>query len=317
MAGWRTPFKRNWIYMIAATILSVMLWVAVSADTINQKFLTADLIIVNSDRRFIQTGLDPARGTIDVLFTGREGAMLALQVARPRVVIRLDSIVSRTVEVDIDPNMVVGRGDRELGDVRAMSVRPSRVRIQFEPRAQKVVPVIPNLVFTFAEGFMLADSVRVQPGVVAIEGPESEVDPIESVRTVPINRQRLSQSLETEVPLEPPTESGLVELSSPAVTVSVVVEPRIQRIFPGIPVGASGVDINSVRVEPSLVDVRLIGPQSAVEAVRPGSLTPRVQISADADYGRSLPIVLLPPALFLQVELEPDSAKVSRLDGAQ
>ena len=316
MSGWRKTFQRNWLYMLAATLLSVLLWVAVSADTVSQRFIPADLVIINGDRRYIQTGQQPEGETVDVLFTGREGAMLALRtVARPQIYYSLDSVESETLEIELDPSMVSGRGGRELGETRAVSVRPDRFILRFEPRAQKVVRVAPRVALSFADGYMMADSVRVQPGVVSIEGPEGAVDSIEAVSTVPVTRQLLRESIDLEVPLDAPDPDSFVELSTLSVRVSVTVEPRTERVFPGIPVGAPGVDISRIKLEPSLVDIRIIGPQSAVDAVRPEALLPSVVVRDDSDYGNMLSIELPQPGAFLRVLLEPDSARVTRIDG--
>ena len=315
MSGWQKTFQRNWLYMLAATLLSVLFWVAVSADTVSQRLIPAELVIINGDRRYIQTGQQPERETVDVLFTGREGAMLALSVARPQIYVSLDSVESETLEIELDPSMVSGRGGRELGETRAVSVRPNRFILRFEPRAQKVVRVAPRVALSFADGYMMADSVRVQPGVVSIEGPKSAVDSIESVSTEHVTRQLLRESIDLEVPLEEPDPDRFIELSALSVRVRVTVERRTERVFPGIPVGAPGVDISRIRLEPSLVDIKIIGPQSAVDAVRPEALLPSVVVRDDSDYGNMLSIELPQPGAFLRVLLEPDSTRVTRIDG--
>lgn len=315
MANWRKTVERNWLYMLAATLLSVLLWVGVSADTVSQRWIPADLVIINGDRRYIQTGQEPETETVDVLFTGREGAMLALSVARPQVYISLDSIESTTYEIDLDPRMVTGRGGRELGDVRAVGIRPDMVRLLFERRAQKVVPVVPNVILSFAEGYMLADSVRVKPGVVAIEGPASEIEPLDSVPTVPIRRQRLSESIDVEVLLAIPDSLSYVESSSNTVNVTVAVEQRAERVFPGVPLSVENGELGEYRVQPSLVDIRLVGPQGAVAAVRPESLTPVVRLPSDT--ASVVPIVLESPGPFIRVELMPDSAEISGVEGGR
>ncbi len=317
MAGWRKTVRRNWLYMVAATLLSVLLWVGVSAQELTQQVIPVDLVVLNGDRRYVQTGQEPEGETVDVKFLGPAGALLRLSVDRPQILIPVDSVDSRTKEVPLSTRMVTGRGDSNLGEgVHAISVDPDRGLLHFEPRAQKVVRVVPRIALSFAEGFVMADSVRVQPGVVAVEGPENEVDLIDSVVTIPISRH-LRDSMNVEVPLEAPEGSGLVELSSPSVRVSVKVEPRAERFFPGVPIAAPGIDNNALRLEPSLVDIRLVGPRSAVQAVRPETLSPRLQVNDESDFERPLPISLPPPGPFLRVELEPDSARVVRIEGTR
>lgn len=313
MAGWRKTLERNWVYMLAGTLLSVLLWVAVSADTVAQQMIPADLVIINGDRHYVLTEREPETDAVAVVFTGRAGDLVGLSVARPQIFVSIDSVESLDWEVRLRPEMVKGRGGRELIDVRAVSVRPNVLRLHFEPRAQKVVRVAPRVRVTLAAGYTMADSVRAEPGAVAVEGPENAVSRIDSVVTAPVVRDRLRESITVEVPLEQPDARGLVELSSPSVRVTVSVEAVGERVFPGIPVSTLGG--GGFRVEPPLVDVRLSGPRSAVESVRPEALSPRIELTDFSDYDGRFPILLPAPGPFLDVVIEPDSARVVKVGG--
>ena len=316
MASWRTQMNGKWPYMLSATLLSILLWVAVSADRVDQRTVTTDLVIANSDRRYLLTQQMPETETVEVTFTGPVGDLTALFVARPQIFIPIDSVESLELEVRLGPEMVTGRGGRELSDygidVRVVSVRPDRVHLQFQPRAQKVVPVVPVARLSFAAGFVLADSVRAEPGAVAVDGPEVAVARIDSVWTVPVSQQRLRASVTIEALLVLPQDDELLELSLSSVRLRVTVEPRSERAFPGVPVSVRGVGSANVRVEPSLIDVRLSGPQSAVESVRPEALSPWLQLGGTRDLGKMMQINLDPPGPFLQVQIDPDSARVTR-----
>lgn len=311
MADWRTTLKRNWQYMLTAMLLSVFLWVAVSADRVAERPYSADLLILNSDRRWVETQREPDTEELTVDFTGRSGDLALLVAARPQVIVTIDSIDSNVIEVRLTPDMVLGRGGRELDGVRAIRVRPDRLLLHFEPSRQSVVRVAPNLGrLTLADGHVLADTPRAEPAMVAIEGPENTVAGIDSIFTAPVPGNRLRETTSFEVPLVTPDPGGLVVLSPTSVRVTVPVEPRAERVFPGIPLSVSAGDVSGVRVEPSLVDIRISGPQSAVDAVRAEALSPHLEFAGPADYGRALPIILPAPAPFLQVDVEPDSARV-------
>ncbi len=311
MADWRASLKRNWPYMLTATLLSVFLWVAVSADRVAERPYSADLVIINSDRRYVETRREPDAEEVTVDFTGRGGDLARLVVARPQVLVTIDSVESSLMEVRLAPDMVMGRGGAELQDVRAIRVRPDRLLLHFEPRDQKVVPVVPNLErLSLASGYVLSDSVRVEPDMVAIDGPTNAVAAIDSVTTAPVPGDRLREPISVDLPLVSPEPSGLVTLSASSVQVTVSVEPWDERTFPGIPLAVSAADVSGLRVQPSLVDVRLSGPRSAVQSVRPEALSPHVAVEGSADYGKLLPIVLPAPAPFVNVVVEPDSARV-------
>lgn len=310
MAGWRETLERNWPYMLTATLLSVLLWVSVSAEKFSQQTIPTDLVIINNDRRYVLTDREPASDVVSVTFTGQAGDLVSLSVQRPRIFVPIDSVQSLVWELELTPDMVMGRGGRELVDVRAVNVRPERLRLRFQPRAQKVVPVVPNVQVTLADGFVMFDSLHVEPSAVAVEGPEDAVAQIDKVLTVPVVRERVRESVALEVPLERPGHDELVSLSLSSVRISVSVEPKAERSFPGVPLSVVGVGVGDFRVEPPLVDVRLVGPRSAVASVRPEALLPWIELASPADVGRPLPIRLDAPSAFVEFTIVPDSARV-------
>jgi YbbR domain-containing protein len=315
MADWRANLKRNWLYMLTAVLLSLFLWVAVSADRVDERPYSADLLIVNSDRRYVETRREPDTEEVTVDFTGRVGELARLAVARPQVVYQIDNVDSNVLEVRLTSEHVRGRGGAPLEGVSAIRVQPERFQLYFQLRGTKTVPVEPNMSrLRLEEGYVMSDSVRVEPAMVAIDGPEDAVTAIEAVATAPVPGTALRESISVDVPLLP-DPSGLVELSASSVTVTVSVERLAERVFPGIPLVVSAADVEGLRVEPSLVDVRLSGPRRAVEAVRPEALSPHVELDSPADLGRLLPIVLPAPTPFITVVVDPDSARVVAQSG--
>lgn len=306
-------FRRNWLYMLTGLLISVFLWLAVSADTVAQQTLLADLVVVNNDRRFVMTEQEPSTSEVSVVFTGRAGDLALLSISRPQVVVAIDSVNAPSRDVTLEPSLVRGKGGRDLGDVRAVSVRPEHLTLRFERRATKVVPVVPIVRVQPAEGYVFADSPRAEPSAVAVEGPEAAVASIDSAFTVPVSEANLRQSRNIEAPLEEPSDS-LVTFLSESVRITVAVEQKSERIFPGIPVGVAGANVNGLRVEPSLVDVRISGPRSQVDAVRPETLQPEITLRSAGAIGQLLPITLSGLNPFLSAAFEPDSARAVRGD---
>ena len=304
-------FRRNWLYMLTGLLISVFLWLAVSADTVAQQTLLAELVVVNADRRFVITEQEPPTREVSVVFTGRAGDLALLSISRPQVVVTIDSVNAPTRVISLEPSLVRGRGGRDLGDVRAVSVRPDHITLRFERRATKVVPVVPIVRVRPAEGYVFADSPRAERSAVAVEGPEASVALIDSAFTVPVSEDNVRQSRNIEAPLESPSDT-LVTFLSASVRITISVEPKSERIFPGIPVGLTGGAVSELRVEPSLVDVRISGPRSRVEAVRPEDLRPEITLRGTAEIGQPLPIRLSGLNPFLEATFEPDSARAVR-----
>jgi hypothetical protein len=305
-----TTLKRNWMYMLTGLLISVFLWVAVSADTVGQQTVLADLVVINADRRYVLTQQVPAANEVSVEFTGRAGDLALLSVSRPQIIVAIDSVDAAQQEVALEPSMVRGGGGRDLGEVRAVSVRPNKLSLEFERRAQRVVPVVPRVRITLADGYAFADSPRADPSAVAVVGPQPSVELIDSVFTVPYQGDRVRQSVNIDLPLDTEEYDSLVTLSLPRVRVTLPIEARHERTFPGVPVRLSRADAGEVRIEPPLLDVRIVGPASRVEAVRAEDLSPEVRFRGPADIGRLLPISLSVPDPFLVVTVEPDSARV-------
>lgn len=309
MADWRANLKRNWLYMLTAALLSLFLWVAVSADRVDQRPYSADLLIVNSDRRYVETRREPDTDEVTVDFTGRVGELARLAVARPQLVYPIDNIESNVIEVRLSSDLVTGRGGAPLEGVSAIRVQPDRLTLHFQLRGTKTVPVVPDMSrVSLADGYVMSDSVRVEPDMVALDGPEDTVTAIEAVTTAPVPGTELRESTSVEVPLVVP--DPIVGLSATSVNVTMSVERLEERFFPGVPLAVSGAEVGGLRVEPSLVDVRLSGPRSAVEAIRAEALSPHVVVGGPTDLGRRLPIQLPEPAPFITVVVEPDSARV-------
>ncbi len=315
MDDWQTNLKRNWLYLLTATAIAVFLWVAVSADTVAQQTIPTELVVYETDPDYVLTGTDPAIEAVSVVFTGRAGDLAALSISRPQILVTIGTVETDSIDFALTPSMVKGRGNRELVDVRAVSVRPDRLRLHFQPKIEKLVSVVPQVEFTLASGFVQADSTRAEPGAVRISGPEAAVAAIDSVLTRLVVRKRLRESISEEVPLELTDPTGQVDMSSTSVRVSVPVEPVDEQVFIGVPVVVSGAPSADFRVEPSLVDVRIRGPRSAVASVRAEALRALVVLSGPADFGRLLPIAIPPLSPFIQVTIDPDSARVERVEG--
>ena len=328
MSDWRRSLRRNWPYMLTGTLLSVFLWVAVSARTQDNTTIGADLFIVH-DPLFVLTGREPALGrltqispaqarlsdAVSVRLAGDAIDLTALSIFKPEMTITVDSIAAPIVEVELDPADVRGRGGRELVGVRAVEVEPSQLTLLFERRDGKVVPVVPRVEISPEPGYALASQLRIEPSSVAVDGPESAIAAIDSVLTRTWRRQ-VRRSVDVLVPLEPPDPQGLVNLSTTSVRATQRIEPLLERRFPRVSVSVEGELADSLGLEPGVVDVTVSGPQSTVEALQRGLLRPQVRVAGVTNAGLPLPVLLRPLGPFLEVRVEPDSLRLVIVGGS-
>lgn len=69
--------------------------------------------------------------------------------------------------------------------VRVVQIVPAQVRVRFEARLEREIPITPRIVGQFVPRYQLA-GYQVLPPTVRVVGPESHVAPLESVATDPV-----------------------------------------------------------------------------------------------------------------------------------
>ena len=312
MADWRSTLRQNWPYMVTAVLVSLFLWVGVSADKVQQEAVSADLIVINNDREYVLTRREPAMDVVTVAFRGSAFDIGRLDISRPQIIVPIDSVESPVMEMTLSPDLVRARSGRELTAVQAVDVEPDRITLYFQPRVQKVVRVVPDLRLQLAEGFALGGPVTVEPQAIAIAGPDSAVAVTDSIMTAPISRNDVRSSIDTEVPIGRPPGGQLLETSESNVRVRVPVEPVIERIVENIAVLVPGIGDGEYTVRPPVVEVSLMGPRSLVESIDREALVARIDFRDEGDYGKPLEVRVTPPDSGIDVSVRPDSVRVIR-----
>lgn len=70
--------------------------------------------------------------------------------------------------------------------VKVVQIVPAQVRVRFEGRMQRDLPITPRIVGRFAPGYQLANF-QVMPPSIRVVGPESHVAVLESATTDPVD----------------------------------------------------------------------------------------------------------------------------------
>ncbi|MEO6951466.1 MAG: CdaR family protein [Polyangia bacterium] len=197
--------------------------------------------------------------------------------------------------------------------LRVVSMVPTQTKLDFEPRAERDVPVQPLLEGQPRDGFRVA-SITVEPDHVRIAGPKRVIAHIERVTTRPFRIEDATGAVRDSISLEAPPRT-VQYLNAGSVTVTADVRPAIvERSLDGVKIGVAGLTHLDADVDPKVAQVILRGPFDLVRRVSPTSI--QLVLDARLEDGR-------PPALYkkridvtglpsgVAAEVRPDTALLS------
>lgn len=294
----RRALLENWPYKVAAIVLSVLLWLNVSADQERQDQRVRTRL--EFEVRDSAWSLRSAPSEVWTIFQGRRGDLLAL-FNEPVIRKVIDDVRDSTVEVELSVSDVAF--DRRL-TVRPTAIDPSRVTVHLERWISKRVPVRARTGARAEEGFALGRT-QVEPESVTVRGPESQVAGLTSISTEPLQLGQISRPLSQQLGLRPPPELPGVTVEPGNVMVTIEVDSILSRDF-RVRVSAVGAGSESVALEPATVSVTVTGPAGAVRSLATADLDATVRVDAPLGAPRTFPVqVELPPDINATLSTEP------------
>lgn len=277
---------RNWPLKLVALGLAFAIWVAVTGENRIVKDFQVPLEIVHSDARILASA--PPKN-VTVRLRGPEGLLR-----------RLDP-VSMAMRVDLgeappgDHEVQLSKADLQNvpRTVDVEFIDPDRLSLILGRRLRKELRVAPAFIGQPPEGFSFYGA-QVLPETILVEGPESEVKPLDSLATNPIRLDQRTAPFQVRVGAVPKgTYVRVVDPRPLEVRVEVDAAP-VERTFEKIPVRLVG-QIYECRLSPENLDVTISGPpaivdglsphwvrlQADVSALQPSSGRQEVEVSAD------------------------------------
>ena len=106
-------------------------------------------------------------------------------------------------------------------EIQILDITPDSLIFQFSERAEKMVPVVPELTLKFEKQYMQVSPFIVEPDSVRISGPKLIIDTIQQVFTEPAMVENVSSPVENEYNL---SRISKVEMDPSEVWVRVQVE---------------------------------------------------------------------------------------------
>jgi hypothetical protein len=247
---------RNWVIKLVALSLSLMLYLAVSAQQPTSQILTLKLNVEMPPGRTLTSKLP----TVAVQISGRGSELLKLR-AFPPVIRRPvpDTLAGSVWLVRLQPSDVqIPKGV----DVRVDDVVPHDIELRLSAVQRKEVRIVPRISVVAESGFVLHGGLSVTPAIAQLIGPEDRLARIDSVSTVSVQLSGVTGPFTRTVPLDT-SVLGIVRVVPKDVEIAGNVGALIERSFADILV-ETGAGFTSFVVSPVRVAVAVRGPEELV-----------------------------------------------------
>lgn len=279
---------KNWPYKVAAIVLSVLLWLSVSADkerTDQQVATTLDFQVTDSAWSLLE-----APTQVFTTFQGRSGDILAL-LNQPQIRKVIATVDDSVMNIALSPSDVLF--NRSLA-VRATSVTPNQVTVRFERRSEKMVSVRAVTDAEASDGFAIR-AYEVSPESVLVQGPASYLRTISELSTRQLEVGSVDHQIDRQLVVALPPGSRGLRVTPTSVLVSVHVDSLRTRRFQ-VPVVAGGVYAGSSVIDPPSVAVDVTGPARLIDALSPSDVLVTLEIAEPVLTVRSQQLQVRLPA---------------------
>ena len=172
---------RHPLHFVVALVAAVMLWYGLAgqqSQNISVRGVKAALTLVNMPRQLVLTSSVPdtislqLRGPLTRSLDAAAGLEVYLDLADAR-----PGVSSYTIDASGIPLPT---------DVEVVSIEPNAITLELERLISNNLPLEPVVEGVPAPGFAIGE-IRISPGQVSIQGPESRVAALETIQTTPIS----------------------------------------------------------------------------------------------------------------------------------
>jgi YbbR domain-containing protein len=286
----------NWPLKLLAMALAFAIWVSVTGETRIVQDFSVPLELQLSESKVLSSTLPT---TVTVRLRGSQGQMRRLDSVPMvlRVNLRSAPVGEQDVQISSRDLDGVPRG------VEVDFIDPDRLSLLLDERLSVELPIEPTFIGQPPEGYAFYGA-RVQPESVLVEGPRSQLEPLELLRTNPIRLDNRTEPFVVRVTAVP--EDSYVRMLDPRsleVHVDIDASP-VERSFEEVPVVVRGGTAGD-EVDPAAVSVILSGPPALINSLLPE------HVAAVADVSE------LQPGMEHVVQVQVDFAGVAFEDQAR
>ena len=250
----------NWHLKLAALGLAILLWALVQTEPLSQETFGAVPISVEVLDSSWTIARPPSPATVELQLGGPAGEIIRLARDGATLRVPVASVGSRDTIIALQREWV-DLGGRSRVTVEAVS--PLTARMVFEPAVARNVHVSVPLQGALPGNVALATVPELTPAIVVVRGPESRIMGLDTVHLVPLDLGSVRESGAFLLAVD--TTGLLGALVRPGtVTVTMRVEPLVERVVEAVPVEAEPPAGDSITVTPASVQLRLEGPSTLV-----------------------------------------------------
>lgn len=269
-------------------LLSVVLWLSLTLQEARMVTVAFPVEVVDVPRDQALTQRPPS--TIQVQLEGT-GMDLIRVVFNPSPV----EVTAGDGSIDVEEALDFPRAN----DARVVSVNPSTIRLQLEPRVERKIPVQPRIDVQLASAYELIDDPSLRPDSVTVSGAKSVVGSLTDWPTDSVRLQNVRDTIRRNISLRD-SLSGLVDRSADRVTVLVrsgkfAEETReVQVEVTGVPAGQDLVALqpSTIRIRYRVLFAQLFASRrsseffatvsySQIRSDTTGYVTPRIHVPSD------------------------------------
>jgi YbbR domain-containing protein len=298
-------FTNNWKLKLLAFTLAVLLWIVVSAEEVTSRWIDIPLQVRVTDPEYmLDTQTVPRE--VSVRFSGPRRELIDLRFRRPPLVLNIIDVDDVRQSYELQARMV--QIPTQLA-VTVVDMQPSAVNLRFTRVESRFYSVRVRLAEPLPAGWVLVDSLVVQPGRIRVTGPEARLAAIDSLLTVPITLPRSDTSFTLSVPIDTTNLQGL-RLSARRVELSGRVDVLMEQVFSDVTISTGP----GLSLSPATVDIRLRGSRRSVQAMTPADF--RVVVAIDTiplripEAGILVPLRLERLPANVQGEISPSVARL-------
>lgn len=290
MSGLLAFLGRNKSLKLLSLFLAVALWLAVGGEERTETNLNISLELLNLPSHLMVTSEVPS--SIQVRVSGPRGLIRTLVQGRLTHILDLAGVKAGR------QTFPLGAGIFEFPrGVQVTRVQPNPLVLTFTPAVTRTLSIEPVLLGSPPEGLELK-SIKIRPAKVKVKGPESELDEMKFLPTVPLDLTALNRSTTLTTDLNF-TDLHISLVDHAPILADVEIGPKpMQRTFEGIPVVAQPL---SAKLSPAQVNLTVQGPLLQVKNLEAKDLKAFVATSGLSSGRHRLKVqVQLPPGLTVE-----------------
>jgi len=289
----------DWGIKLLALLITVSLWYAVAGQRAPATARLRNIPLVIN----LPGDMELSKDTVEQVDLTLRGSRRELDLIKASdLVINFDAGSYKPGErtVRLTPQNVRLELPEEISaqGVTVERIEPASMALRLERRVERELEVKPQLEGQLPAGYVVAD-VQISPPKIRVRGPESRVNALSHALTETILLGDKTESFSVpHVAIDIPDQR--VNPLEAVVDVFVKIEEaKSERTIPGVPIRRAD-DSDDATARPAIATVKLRGPRSVIESLRPEDVS---LILEKADDGTLKPRLSLPINLQGRIDL--------------